>query len=130
MQQRRTDKRASGGLLVTGLLALAFALVSPAATLAADPTPVPTASAQPTDAPSATPSDGGIAIDPTFIIATATPAGSVLAATGRPEVTLPPTDATQATSAATADARGVALLLLVLATICLVPARLPDVRRR
>ena len=83
-------------------------------------------------APSISPSDGGIAVDPTFITTpTATPVGQVLGFTGRPRHTLPPTDAVAAEhSTAVADMRGLALLVFALATICLVVASPPEVRRR
>jgi hypothetical protein len=67
------------------------ALVAPAALAADEPGPVPEPTAVP--APTATPVENGeIVIDPTFIIATPTPAGAVHAATGRPDVTPPATD--------------------------------------
>jgi hypothetical protein len=110
---------------------LGLALLAPAAALAADPPADPTATEQPTDAPTEAPSDGGISVDPTFIPApTSTPAGSVLGATGRPQITLPPTDAGTPGHASDTDARGFMLLLLGLATICLASARMPGVRRR
>ena len=123
MDRRRLGP--AGRLAVSMFLGLA--LLGPTAALAADPTPDPVATA---DAPAAAPSDGGIAVDPTFIIATPTPAGSVLGITSPPRVTLPPTDTGAVDRSAGTDARGLALLLLVLATICLAPVRLPDVRRR
>jgi hypothetical protein len=122
-----------------GRLALASALLltllTPAAVFAADPIGGQSASAdasrQPSDpTPSPSASDQEIAVDPTFIAVSATPAGAVLSATGRPQHTLPPTDAVVGPSSAGANAQGLPLLLLALATICLVAARLPEVRRR
>ena len=132
MTHRRTLGLA-GRLAAAAFLGLA--LLAPAAALAADPPTDPTATEQPTDAPTEAPteapSDGGISVDPTFVPApTSTPAGSVLGATGRPQITLPPTDAGTAGHASDTDARGFMLLLLGLATICLASARVPDVRRR
>jgi hypothetical protein len=67
------------------------------------PAPDPTVDPIPTDG--ATPPGGEISVDPSFEVpsadATSTPEGAVLGATGRPETTLPPTDAgiTTATNA-------------------------------
>lgn len=122
-----------------GRLALAsailFALLTPAAVFAADPVGGASPSAG-TDSqaagasPTASSSDQVISVDPTFITATDAPKGAVLSATGRPQRTLPPTDAVAASSSAGANAQGLPLLLLALATICLVAARMPEVRRR
>ena len=131
--QRRTI-RLAGLLALTGALALAH--VAPAATLAADPSSAPAASEQasdqPTDQPTEAPSDGNVVVDPTFVTApTATPVGAVLGATGRPPTTPPPTDAVAGDhSAAGAASQGIVLLLLALATISLVVAPKPEVRRR
>jgi len=131
--QRRTI-RLAGMLALAG--ALVMALVAPAAIFAADPSSAPAASdqasAQPSAQPTEAPSDGNVVVDPTFVTTpTATPVGAVLGATGRPQVTLPPTDAVAAEHpAANATAQGVVLLLVVLATISLVVAPKPEVRRR
>ena len=127
-----------GTLRRTGRLALAgalfLALLAPAAVFAADPTAEASAApqaSQPAD-PVATPSasDQVIAIDPTFITPTASPEGAVLSSTGRPQQTLPPTDAVGGTSSTSANPQGLLLLLLALATISLAVASLPERRRR
>ncbi|MHB8958749.1 MAG: hypothetical protein ACYDAN_03870 [Candidatus Limnocylindrales bacterium] len=115
--------------------ALLLALLTPAAVLAADPAGGPTSSSEgSSEAAAATPSPSGsdqvISIDPTFITSTATPSGAILSATGRPERTLPPTDTAATSNSAGVKAQGPLLLLLLLATISLVAARLPEVRRR
>ena len=123
--QRRTI-RLAGTLALVG--ALVMALVAPAAILAADPSSAPAASDQASDQPT----DGNIVVDPTFVTTpTATPVGAVLGATGRPEVTLPPTDAVAAEHpAVNATAEGILLVALALATISLVVAPKPEVRPR
>ncbi|MFN8631670.1 MAG: hypothetical protein U0838_15540, partial [Chloroflexota bacterium] len=129
---QHTTIRLAGRLLIVGVLGLA--LLTPAAVLAADPgssvvDPVASqpASEQPTDSASADPSQGTVEVDPTFIAApTAKPSGAVLAATGKPERTPPPTD-TQSQRPAASPSHGLPILLIVLATICLACARMPDV---
>lgn len=125
--------------------ALGLSILAPATAFAANPaqgltpggtggiTPATETSPSPaasdaSQSPSA--SDGSISIDPTFITPTQTPASSVLSATGLPDRTLPPTDAVAGAPNAGSDARGALPLLLALATISLVAARLPEVRRR
>jgi hypothetical protein len=132
---QRPTIRLAGRLALAS--ALFLALLTPAAAFAADPVSGPSASAsaeassQPTDpTPSPSASEQGISVDPTFIAPTATPNGAVLGATGRPQHTLPPTDAVAGSSSTSANAQGLPLLLLALATICLVAASLPEVRRR
>ena len=120
---RRTATRLAHRAALASVLGLA--LLTPSTVLAAGPTPSIVASEQPT----ASASDGNISIDPVFISPTAVPKGAVDAATGRPEHTLPPTDSLGAPPA-TADAQGLPLLLLAMATISLVAASLPEVRRR
>lgn len=71
-----------------------------------------------------------IAVDPTFLPPAAIPRGAILSATGRPQQTPPATDAVAGSGLASANAQGLSILLLALATICLVAARLPEVRRR
>jgi hypothetical protein len=119
-------------------IALSLAIVATVvpAVLAADPVvvespapsaPAPAATPIPTDG--ATPPDGEISVDPTFI--TAAPSGAVLGATGRPDVTPPPTDAITTTS--TAGGATLQALLVVLAAVSilvLLAGRLPDARRR
>jgi hypothetical protein len=130
---QRPTIRLAGRLALAS--ALFLALLTPAAVFAADPIGGPSASAeassQPTDpTPSPSASEQGISVDPTFIAPTATPNGAVLSATGRPQHTLPPTDAVAGSSSTGANAQGLPILLLALATICLVAASLPEVRRR
>jgi hypothetical protein len=125
--------RLAGRVVVAGVLGLA--VLTPAAVLAADPAPVAVASNTPSDQPSTAPSasDGGIAVDPTFITSpTPTPTGRVLDATGRPGTTPPATEAVGSVSSTGPDAPSLVLLLLgvATATIILVAACLPDVRRR
>ena len=115
--------------------ALLLALLTPAAVLAADPASGPTSSSEGSSEPAATTpgppgSDQVISIDPTFITSTATPSGAILSATGRPEHTLPATDTAGAPNPTGVQAQGLLLLLVLLATISLVAARLPEVRRR
>ena len=89
--------------------------------------PAPAATPVPPD--DGTPPDGEISVDPTFI--TAPPSAAVLAATARPDPTLPPTDVTAAT--ATAGGATLHALLLVLAavsTLILLATRTPHARRR
>jgi hypothetical protein len=130
---QRPTIRLAGRVLAAG--ALGLALLIPTAVLAADPSGEPLASdpasAQPSDTPSASPSDGNVEVDPTFIVSpTPTPVGAVLSATGKPERTPPPTD-TGSQRPTSSTPQGLPILLLaVLATICLAFARTPDVRRR
>ena len=110
-------------LLLLGMLAVpaVFAVDPSASPVASDPAPSPS--------DDAAPPSGDISVDPPF--ASATPVGSVLAETGRPEETLPPTDITM--TATTTGGSGVQVLLVVLAAIssfALFAGRLPDVRRR
>lgn len=120
-------------LLAALALSLVLAAVLVPAVLAADaPAPVePTPSAEPTP----TPPDGNgeIVIDPTFITSTptptATPAGEVQGATGRPDRTPPATDTI---SAETAPGTGLQVLLLLAISGCsfaLLAARVPPARR-
>jgi hypothetical protein len=100
----------------------------PAPSLGATPSdPAPGASATPPD--DGTPPDGDISVDPTFI--TQPPSGDVLAATGRPGPTLPPTD----TSVPSTDVGGATLpallaALAVLSALLLVVGRRPTARHR
>lgn len=129
---QRPTIRLAGRLALAGTLFVA--LLAPAVVFAADPTaeaPAAPQASQPAD-PVATPSasDQVISIDPTFITSTATPSGAILSATGRPEHTLPATDTAGAPNPTGVQAQGLLLLLVLLATISLVAARLPEVRRR
>ena len=129
---QRPTIRLAGRLALAG--ALVLALLAPGAVFAADPTAEASASpqaSQPADPP-ATPSasDQAVSIDPTFITPTAAPEGAVLSSTGRPQQTLPATDAVGGTSSTSANPQGLPLLLLALATISLAVASLPEVRRR
>ena len=129
---QRPTIRLAGRLALAGTLFVA--LLAPAVVFAADPTaeaPAAPQASQPAD-PVATPSasDQVISIDPTFITPTASPEGAVLSSTGRPQQTLPATDAVGGTSSTSANPQGLLLLLLALATISLAVASLPEVRRR
>lgn len=120
-------KRSLVASIASVALSLTLLAAAVPAVLATEPAASQSATPVPTD--DGTPPDGEISVDPTFI--TAPPSAAVLAATGRPDPTLPATD----TTAATATAGGATLqaLLLVLAavsTLLLLVGRLPDVRRR
>jgi len=98
------------------------------AVLAAEPAASQSATPAPTD--DGTPPDGEISVDPTFVAPT--PSGAVLAATGRPDPTLPPTDAITMTASSGGTAL-LALLIVLLAAVSvlvLLVGRLPDARRR
>jgi hypothetical protein len=116
-------------VVALSLALLVGALLVPAA-FAADPGTGPSASDQaPSPSDDGAPPSGDISVDPPF--ATSTPVGSVLAATGRPERTLPPTDTTGLPTAP--GGSGLQVLLVVLAAIssfALLAGRLPDARRR
>jgi hypothetical protein len=140
-------------LLVSLGLSLALIAAVVPAVLAVDPAasgsvapldPAPGAGATPSDPASSasvappddvnppddgTPPDGNISIDPSFI--TPAPGGGVLAATGRPDPTLPPTD----TTVPTTDVGGATLAALlatlaVTSSLLLLVGRPPAARRR
>lgn len=102
--------------------------VEPAASESAAPLdPAPAATPVPTD--DGTPPDGEISVDPTFI--TAPPSAAVLAATARPDPTLPATDTTAATvTAGGATLQALLLVLAAVSTLLLLAARMPHARRR
>ena len=126
------------------LPAIAIALLLAAATvpavLAADdeapaePTPVVEPTAQPDPTPTPFDGNGEITIDPTFIVATPTPAstpvGEVLAATGRPDATPPATDTIPAATAPGTSLHVLLLLAIAGSVIALLVARAPAARRR
>jgi hypothetical protein len=94
--------------------------VEPTPTPTVEPTPTPTGEVEPTATPS---------VDPT-----ATPSGEVLAATGTPGVTLPPTDSVIASTAAPAaeNWRIVVLMMagLLALALLLTPASLATSKRK
>lgn len=126
-------------------LAFCLALAVAPTALAADPAatdPGATASAAPADpsaSPSAAPTDDGtppggdVSIDPPFVTPTpaANPSGAVLAATGRPVATLPPTDSiAPATAPGSATLQALLIALGALSALVLLAGGLPGVRRR
>jgi hypothetical protein len=123
-------------LLASIALSLALIAAVVPAVLVADPapsngfnltTPAPGESATPSD--DATPPDGVISVDPTFI--TMPPTGAVLEASGTPDPALPPTDAlTTTTTPSGATLWEMLIALTATVTLILLAGRLPAVRRR
>jgi hypothetical protein len=110
--------------LVIGSALVLAAVLAPAVLATDDSTPAATVS------PAPTPVQGEIVIDPTFITTTPDPAGVVAGATGRPNVTPPPTDTA---TVATTPGTGLQVLLVlgvVGPLLALLGSREPNRRRR
>ncbi len=111
--------------------ALLLAISLAPAALAADDEAAPDGDPVPVVEPTATPVENGeIVIDPTFVIASPTPAGDVRAATGPPQPTPPATDTIQS---ATTPGTGLQVLLVLGvagSSLALALGRAPARRRR